>query len=411
MPTAALTQPGVVPVGGSAVPGSGPGAGLDAAAAAELISLAIRGIPDFPKPGILFWDVTTLLLDPRAFQLTIDLMASRYRDQQIDVVAGFEARGFIFGAPLALALGVPFVPLRKPGKLPGETVCESYITEYSTDSIEMHTGAVAPGQRVLLVDDLIATGGTLRAGINLVRKVGGVVVEAACVIELPALKGREKLEGTPLFVLIEKEGDSTAAVASTTPRDTTATTTPRPDGDAAPGQLAEPQGAPAPSAGTAAVSTEPPASEATPPARDGAAEAALAEPAASDGAHGVLPPAEPAVAAEQSPLTAVADEPEVSQAAVADEAGGDEASGKAAQAPAVAAEEAGDEAKPPAAAEEAGEGAAEAAGEVAEAAGGEGSGDGSSAEAAAAAEPEAEPELPGGSALVAGDEAASAAAE
>jgi adenine phosphoribosyltransferase len=173
----------------------------------QLISDAIRGIPDFPKPGILFWDVTTLLLNPQAFQLAIDLLVERYKEQNIDVVAGFEARGLIFGAPLALALGCAFVPLRKPGKLPGETVSESYITEYSTDKIEMHTGAVTAGQRVLLVDDLIATGGTLRAGINLIGKVGAEVVEAACVIELPALKGRDKLGDIKLFVLIEKEGE------------------------------------------------------------------------------------------------------------------------------------------------------------------------------------------------------------
>eukprot|EP00775_Hariotina_reticulata_P007239 gene7239-7452_t len=173
----------------------------------QIISDSIRGIPDFPKPGILFWDVTTLLLSPQAFQYVIDLLVERYKDQRIDAVAGFEARGFIFGAPLALALKCPFVPLRKPGKLPGETVSESYITEYSTDKIEMHTGAVLPGNRVLLVDDLIATGGTLRAGINLIHKVQAEVVEAACVIELPALHGREKLGDTPLFVLIEKEGE------------------------------------------------------------------------------------------------------------------------------------------------------------------------------------------------------------
>ncbi|WIA40171.1 hypothetical protein OEZ86_013568 [Tetradesmus obliquus] len=173
----------------------------------QIISDSIRGIPDFPKPGILFWDVTTLLLNPQAFQLTIDAMVERYRDQKVDVVAGFEARGLIFGAPLALTLGVPFVPLRKPGKLPGETISESYDTEYSTDKIEMHTGAISAGQRVVLVDDLIATGGTLRAGINLMGKVGAEVVESACIIELPALKGRAKLGDTKLFVLIEKEGE------------------------------------------------------------------------------------------------------------------------------------------------------------------------------------------------------------
>ncbi|KAG1673946.1 hypothetical protein FOA52_015701 [Chlamydomonas sp. UWO 241] len=166
----------------------------------------IRGVPDFPKAGILFWDVTTIFLNPAAFQYTIDLFKQKYADAKIDVVAGFEARGLIFGAPLALALGCAFVPLRKPGKLPGAIVSQEYITEYSTDKIEMHVGHVKEGQRVLLVDDLIATGGTLGAGIRLIEKVGGVVVEACCVIELPFLGGRKKVEGTELFVLVEKEG-------------------------------------------------------------------------------------------------------------------------------------------------------------------------------------------------------------
>ncbi|KAG2450782.1 hypothetical protein HYH02_004619 [Chlamydomonas schloesseri] len=178
----------------------------DVEAKKEIIKNAIRGIPDFPHKGILFWDVTTIMLNHQAFQYTIDLFAEHYKDKKIDVVAGFEARGLIFGAPLALALGAAFVPLRKPGKLPGDKISEEYKTEYSTDKIEMHVGAIQPGQRVVLVDDLIATGGTLGAGINLVKKAGGVVVEAACVIELPFLKGRDKIHGTDLFVLVEKEG-------------------------------------------------------------------------------------------------------------------------------------------------------------------------------------------------------------
>ncbi|KAL6781373.1 hypothetical protein ACKKBG_A10885 [Auxenochlorella protothecoides x Auxenochlorella symbiontica] len=172
----------------------------------DLISKSIRVVPDFPKAGIQFQDVTTILLNPEAFQATTDLLVEHYRDQHIDVVAGFEARGLIFGAPLALALKVPFVPLRKPGKLPGATVSVEYKTEYSVDKIEMHIGAVKEGQRVLLVDDLIATGGTLVAGAELVRKVGAIPVEAACVIELPELEGRSKLDGLPLFVLVEKAG-------------------------------------------------------------------------------------------------------------------------------------------------------------------------------------------------------------
>ncbi|GMH39415.1 hypothetical protein BSKO_07313 [Bryopsis sp. KO-2023] len=172
----------------------------------KAISDSIRGIPDFPKPGILFWDITTLCLNPVAFKYSIELLAERYRTQKIDVIAGFEARGFIFGPPLALELGCAFVPLRKPKKLPGETISEEYDLEYGSDKIEMHVGAITEGQNVLLIDDLIATGGTMGAGIRLMKRVGATVVESACIIELPDLKGREKLDGTPLFVLIEKEG-------------------------------------------------------------------------------------------------------------------------------------------------------------------------------------------------------------
>jgi adenine phosphoribosyltransferase len=171
------------------------------------IRAAIRVIPDFPKPGIMFQDVSTLLLDPAAFQASIDILVERYSTQNIDAVAGFEARGFVFGPPVALALKVPFVMLRKPKKLPGEVVGEEYVTEYSTDRIEVHTGAIQPGQRVLLIDDLVATGGTLLAGASLVRKVGGAPVEAAAVIELPFLQGRAKLGDLPLFTIIDVEGE------------------------------------------------------------------------------------------------------------------------------------------------------------------------------------------------------------
>ncbi|GBF97026.1 adenine phosphoribosyltransferase [Raphidocelis subcapitata] len=182
-------------------------AAVSAEAKKAAIAGAIREIPDFPKKGIMFQDVSTLLLDPVAFQYAIDLLVERYRGMDVQCIAGFEARGFVFGPPVALALKVPFVMLRKPGKLPGETVGEEYITEYSTDRIEIHTGAVKPGQRVVLVDDLVATGGTLLAGANLVRKVGGVVVEAACVIELPSLHGRKKLGDLPLYTLIDIDVD------------------------------------------------------------------------------------------------------------------------------------------------------------------------------------------------------------
>ncbi|KAK7352473.1 hypothetical protein VNO80_17895 [Phaseolus coccineus] len=169
----------------------------------ERISSAIRVIPDFPKPGILFQDITTLLLDPKAFKDTIDLFVERYRDQNINVVAGVEARGFIFGPPIALAIGAKFVPMRKPNKLPGEVISEEYSLEYGTDKIEMHVGAVQPGERALVIDDLIATGGTLDAAIKLLERVGVDVVECACLIELPELKGRDRLGDKPLFVLVK----------------------------------------------------------------------------------------------------------------------------------------------------------------------------------------------------------------
>ncbi|KAK1433424.1 hypothetical protein QVD17_10334 [Tagetes erecta] len=176
-----------------------------AAAAGDRISRitsAIRVIPDFPKPGILFQDITTLLLDPVAFKDTIDLFVERYKDKDISVVAGVEARGFIFGPPIALALGAKFVPMRKPKKLPGPVISEEYTLEYGTDKIEMHVGAVEAGDRALVIDDLIATGGTLCAAISLLERVGSHVVECACVIELPELKGRDRLGDKPLFVLV-----------------------------------------------------------------------------------------------------------------------------------------------------------------------------------------------------------------
>ncbi|XP_042406960.1 adenine phosphoribosyltransferase 4-like isoform X1 [Zingiber officinale] len=203
----------------------------------------IRVVPDFPKKGIMFQDITTLLLDPKAFKDTVDLFVERYTGRDICVVAGssihrkdnqrwkleeentrshifldgngscddsilgstcrVEARGLIFGPPIALAIGAKFIPLRKPRKLPGEVISENYILEYGTDCLEMHVGAVQPGERALVVDDLIATGGTLCAAISLLERAGAEVVECACVIELPELKGREKLHGKPLYILME----------------------------------------------------------------------------------------------------------------------------------------------------------------------------------------------------------------
>ncbi|XP_051119462.1 adenine phosphoribosyltransferase 4-like isoform X2 [Andrographis paniculata] len=165
------------------------------------IQSRIRVVPNFPKPGIRFQDITTLLLDPKAFKDTIDLFIERYQCKNITVVA--EARGFIFGPPIALAIGAKFVPMRKPNKLPGKVFRQEYDLEYGSDCLEMHVGAVEPGDRALVVDDLIATGGTLHAAMNLLERSGAEVVECSCVIEIPDLKGRDKLNGKPLYVLVE----------------------------------------------------------------------------------------------------------------------------------------------------------------------------------------------------------------
>ncbi|THG22869.1 hypothetical protein TEA_025566 [Camellia sinensis var. sinensis] len=186
----------------------------------KAITEAIRVVPHFPKRGIMFQDITTLLLDHKAFKGTVDIFVDRYRDMGISVEAsvgilqhhrifllnwsqGVEARGFMFGPSIALAIGAKFVPLRKPKKLPGEVISEDYELEYGTDCLEMHLGAVQPGERVLVIDDLVATGGTLSAAIRLLERVGAVVVECACVIGLPELKGQSGLNGTPLYVLVE----------------------------------------------------------------------------------------------------------------------------------------------------------------------------------------------------------------
>jgi adenine phosphoribosyltransferase len=162
----------------------------------------IRDIPDFPKPGILFKDITPLLAAPAVFRAAIDQLAEHYRDQRIDTIAAAEARGFIFGAPLALALNAGFVPIRKPGKLPHATIALEYQLEYGTDKLEVHTDAFAPGRRVLLLDDVLATGGTMRACVELVRGTGAHVVGCAFVLELGFLNGREKLASTDIFSLL-----------------------------------------------------------------------------------------------------------------------------------------------------------------------------------------------------------------
>jgi adenine phosphoribosyltransferase len=162
----------------------------------------IRDIPDFPKPGILFKDITPLLHDPRAFGASIDQLAAHHAGRQIDTIAAAEARGFIFGAPLALKLGAGFVPIRKPGKLPYATVATEYQLEYGTDRLEVHTDAFKPGSRVLLLDDVLATGGTMRACCELVSGTGASVVGCAFLMELSFLGGREKLAPYEVFSLI-----------------------------------------------------------------------------------------------------------------------------------------------------------------------------------------------------------------
>src|SRR5262249_44741169 len=162
----------------------------------------IRDIPDFPKPGILFKDITPLLADPAAFRHTVELLAEHYRGRPVDAIAAAEARGFLFAAPLALALARPFVPLRKPGKLPHKTHAFRYELEYGHAELHMHIDAISPGARVLLVDDLLATGGTMKAACQLVEQCGAAVASCAFVVELTFLQGRAKLAPAEVFSLI-----------------------------------------------------------------------------------------------------------------------------------------------------------------------------------------------------------------
>lgn len=163
----------------------------------------IREVPDYPKPGILFYDLTTLLKDKQGFHTLIDRFCDHFEGHTIDVVAGIEARGFIFGPALAYSLGAGFVPIRKPKKLPAKTASVSYALEYGTDTIEIHEDAVKPGERVVICDDLLATGGTAAAAVKLIQQLGGKVEGAAFAVELTFLKGRSKLNGVDAFSLIQ----------------------------------------------------------------------------------------------------------------------------------------------------------------------------------------------------------------
>lgn len=168
----------------------------------NIIEQKIRSIPDYPKEGIIFKDITPLLQDPAAFKETIDKMAETFKDSGVNVIAGIESRGFIFGAPLAYKLGISFVPIRKKGKLPWKTISESYELEYGVDELEIHEDAIVKGQKVVVIDDLLATGGTIGASANLVKRLGGEVAGICFLIELEFLKAREKLKEYNIHSLI-----------------------------------------------------------------------------------------------------------------------------------------------------------------------------------------------------------------
>jgi len=175
---------------------------------ADYIRRHVRTVPDWPSPGVQFRDITPLLQNPRVFRVLIDQFVHRYFDPRPDAVAGLDARGFIIGSVLAYELNVGFIPIRKQGKLPFDTVAESYALEYGNATVELHVDAVRAGERVVLIDDLIATGGTMLAGKRLLERLGAVVVEGAAIVELPALGGGSKLRasGLPLFTLVQYDG-------------------------------------------------------------------------------------------------------------------------------------------------------------------------------------------------------------
>ena len=180
----------------------------------DYIKDKITTIPDWPKTGIMFRDITTLLKDPVGLRTTIQEITNRYQDVKVDKIAGIESRGFIIGAPVAYQLGLGFVPIRKQNKLPAETVGRDYQLEYGSDRIEIHVDAIQPGEHVLLIDDLIATGGTAAAAIELIHQVGGEVVECCFVIDLPDVGGRARLEklGQKVFSLCEFSGEESLAI-------------------------------------------------------------------------------------------------------------------------------------------------------------------------------------------------------
>jgi len=167
----------------------------------------IRNVPDFPIKGIMFRDITTLVKDPAAFKYVIDTLTERYRDRKIDQIIGIESRGFIFGGALAHRLGCGFIPARKPGKLPAETIEESYELEYGRTSLQLHIDSIKKGDRIVIIDDLLATGGTIRATANMVERLGGEILEIAVVVELTFLKGREKLKNYNIYSMVEYDSE------------------------------------------------------------------------------------------------------------------------------------------------------------------------------------------------------------
>jgi adenine phosphoribosyltransferase len=169
----------------------------------ETLRAEIREVPDFPKPGILFYDITTLIKKPAAFKEAIDLMVAPFKDKKVDVVVGMESRGFIFSAPMALALGAGFVPVRKLGKLPGETISVEYALEYGTNTLEIHKDAIGAGQKVLVVDDLLATGGTVLGTIELIRQLKAEIVGLSFLVELLFLKGRDRLSDYDIHSIVQ----------------------------------------------------------------------------------------------------------------------------------------------------------------------------------------------------------------
>ncbi|MBT3176315.1 MAG: adenine phosphoribosyltransferase [Desulfobacula sp.] len=167
----------------------------------------IRSIPDWPIKGVIFRDLTTLMQNPLAFKKSCDILYDRYKDMSIDKIVGIDARGFVFGAVLAYKLGIGFIPVRKKGKLPWKTIQETYSLEYGEDTLEIHEDAVEKGEKVVIVDDLIATGGTVGATVKLVKKLEAQIIECAFIVELPELKGRDQIQDCKVFVITEFEGE------------------------------------------------------------------------------------------------------------------------------------------------------------------------------------------------------------